>query len=362
MRAFRAEGAAHAVALSLALVLASCGESFSARGRDAGLSDQRDASIPGTNDDGGAGSGGTSGSANGGTASGGTANGGTTGGGGMLAGGKGGTSVAGSGGESGSGGMRSTGGAGATPSGGTPGMDAGPDAPSREPVNIPTKGMVAWFRSDVGVTFGKGMLVSRWADQSPGRADATQDLTDNQPLYFQDGINGQPAVVFDGADDALQIAPPAGFPILSGSVTLFTVAQTNDPTLCTAMFETSNGSEVDDISLGTYQGNINFEIQEGVDENVPMKKNEPQLFSVVERTDDSYLIQRNGAFASSGSIPIPAAVPRQATFIGKTLYGNCVSFSGRIGEVIVYDRALEASEMATVNAYLQSKFGCCTTE
>jgi len=112
------------------------------------------------------------------------------------------------GGTAGSGGIRASGGSAGEPlvpdasaaggvvighhDAGPPLVDAGPP--------IPTEGLIPWLRADRGVTVKNG-AVAAWADQSPSKTDATQDLTNLQPGLLDDAIGGQPAVVFDGQDE-----------------------------------------------------------------------------------------------------------------------------------------------------------------
>lgn len=349
--------------LSAVLASMACGGSFTASGGDGGKGGA-DASVPSKGgalgSGGGAGHGVGGAATGGGTASGGTVSSGGTGAGGANAGSSGKGGRPGSGGEladSGSGGRTeadSGGTGGSQPSGGT---DGGPPA-------IPTDGLVLWLRADVGVTLTSG-VVSAWADQSPSHTDATQELQRSQPVLLAEGISGHPAILFDGADDFLQIGK--GFVQDTRNITIFTIAQATSTDTCSAIFEASNGPEIDDISLGTDNGNLNYEIFDSNNEDVGFPAGVPEIFGVTHAdTDpdsgdaDPVTFFRNGSFASMTTMPAPVKLKRDAAFIGKTLYGGCSTFVGRIGELIVYDRAFSSEELVGVESYLQKKFGCCT--
>jgi hypothetical protein len=221
-----------------------------------------------------------------------------------------------------------------------------------------------WLRANVGVTT-KGGVVSAWADQSPSHTDATQDVAQAQPVFIANGINGHPALLFDGADDFLQL--DKGFLADTGNITIFTVAQATSTQSCTAIFEASNGPEVDDISIGYDYGKLNYEIYDSNDESVVFYQGIPQIFGVTHaNTDpdsgdqDPVRFFRNGFFETVASMPAPEKLKRVAAFVGRTLYANCVNYSGRLGELIVYNRAFTDAEMTAVETYLQREFGCCT--
>ena len=57
-----------------------------------------------------------------------------------------------------------------------------------------------------------GTAVSSWTDQSGNGRNATQATGANQPLWKQNGINGRPALLFDGTDDMLLSAAGVSAP------------------------------------------------------------------------------------------------------------------------------------------------------
>lgn len=242
------------------------------------------------------------------------------------------------------------------PSRGTDGSTHPAEAAVPAP-NIPTDGLLLWMRADKGITQQSGNI-SRWDDQSPAKMHATQDLSGQQPLFLGDGFNGQPAVLFDGDDDSLQLG--SGFSDFSQGLSMFGVFERGDADICIAMFEASNGSEIDDISFGQDNGKLNYEVLENTDTEVTYPTNVPVEFSIVHHADESLDIRRNGLFGSHQSFALPATIERQAVYVGKTLYNGCPSFSGKIGEILVYGRELATDQVQSIEKYLQGKYGCCT--
>jgi hypothetical protein len=172
-----------------------------------------------------------------------------------------------------------------------------------------------------------------------------------QPLLLPDGINGHPAIEFDGVDDFLQITK--AFDVETGAVTVFAVASMPDSSVCAAVFESSNGSEDNDISLGSYMQMVNWEVLDTADENASFDQGVPVIVSGSADTDGTGYVVTNGVVASTlTNFDVPAKLQRLQTFIGKTLYANCQTYPGRIGEVIVYNRALSLEETLAVQKYL----------
>jgi hypothetical protein len=56
---------------------------------------------------------------------------------------------------------------------------------------------------------------------------------------------------------------------------------------------------------------------------------------------------------------LPVTRVRTQNFIGKNLYGDCVQFKGRIGELLVYSRALSSTDAERLEAYLRMRWNAC---
>lgn len=70
-----------------------------------------------------------------------------------------------------------------------------------------------WLDAEAGNTLTtSGGLVSAWADRKGGTVAAVQGTSGFRPTYSATGLNGRPAVVFDGTDDYLQSAAIAAIP------------------------------------------------------------------------------------------------------------------------------------------------------
>ncbi|MDI6775220.1 MAG: FecR family protein, partial [Verrucomicrobiota bacterium] len=69
---------------------------------------------------------------------------------------------------------------------------------------VPMKGLRLWLSADVGVSKDNANQVSIWADRSGGGRDAVQPNASTRPLYDAAGLNGKPAIRFDGSDDLMR--------------------------------------------------------------------------------------------------------------------------------------------------------------
>jgi len=265
-----------------------------------------------------------------------------------------GDSAAGSGGSGGSGGTGGSSGATATDSG----MSGDSDATDSDVApEIPTDGLLLWLRADRGVTEESG-AVAIWVDQSGNDLHATQTASNVRPKLVRQAIGGHPSIEFDGADDFMRLAP--GFTDFSAGVSIFTVVQRAPTSACNAVLELSNGSEIDDISLGEYNQALYYEVFNGWTGGGAVPTDTPLMLAVVHHTNLTLEMRQNGQLAGEGSTDLPITVLREQNFVGRSLYADCVVFPGQIGEVIIYARAVSDAELLSIEAYLRSRWACCS--
>jgi hypothetical protein len=188
-------------------------------------------------------------------------------------------------------------------------------------------------------------------------ADAFRDATGSCPHLVPDGIGGGPSLEFDGVDDFLAL--PAGFTEFSKGISLFTVFESRSAEACSTVIELSNGREVDDISMGVYEGSSIFEVA-ALHLFGAISLNVAQQFTAV--ADPTLLVsfRRDGKVeeAMSGFL-LPATTTRTQNFVGKSLYSGCTMFSGRVSEIAMYDRAVSNGEVATIENALRHRWKCC---
>lgn len=223
---------------------------------------------------------------------------------------------------------------------------------------IPLAGLEVWFDANVGVTQTNGG-VSRWKDRSGYQRDALQTALNYRPKLDTSGLNGKPALVFAG-DQYLKLPSlPGDF---SQGVSIFAVGQEQtDSGSCSAIFEASNGSEIDDVHLGFWQNAVLYEVAADYfsASEQALILGEPQLLAAVHQTSGSLQVRRNSNALGEDTFALPATIARQFVYIGRTEYADCDLYTGTLAELLVYDRAVSDPEVIEIETYLQKKWGCC---
>lgn len=231
--------------------------------------------------------------------------------------------------------------------------------------DIPTDGLELWFDASRGVSQVNG-IVSTWADQSGHHRDALQTANNLRPKLVANALAGKPAVVFDGALDSGDYLKLPTLDIdFSAGVSIFLAAQQAeqpDVTPCEGFFEASNGPEVDDIHVGTWQKSLIFEVYQNYinDTNFPLLFDQPQLVGAILAPSHTAQVRRNSDGVGSGQLELPIKVARTEVFLGRSLYQDCAPLKGTLGEVIVYSRAVNDQELIKIESYLQKRWDCCT--
>lgn len=266
----------------------------------------------------------------------------TVGGGGR--GGRGGTNSGGASVLGGTAGVASIGGSGGT-------VVAEPD--------IPTEGLELWFDATVGVTELNG-VVAGWKDRSPNGRDASQTALNYRPKRVIDGFNGKVTIVFDGEGRYLKVPPlPGDF---THGVSIFAIGQQElDDGSCTGLFEASNGPEIDDVHLGTWESALLYEVYADTmhPKEEPLLLGQPQLLAAVHQMNTGVQLRRNSNGVGEGNLPLPVTKTRELVYLGKTEYASCKPYNGSLSEILVYSRGVSDAELVEIETYLQKKWGCC---
>jgi hypothetical protein len=227
-------------------------------------------------------------------------------------------------------------------------------------------GLSAWLdAADTSTTTLNGSTVSEWRDKSGRGIAATQPTALNQP-DSTGSINGRRALLFNGSSNYMTCSGGS-----FANQTFFMVARRGaSGSLRGAIFSyrasasdlTSNSDSAFTLTYGTAtQENLGFDPITGT----------PTLF-------------RNGASVARGTVagitansystaPFPNTTDAVLLTInsGSSLAGAknfaicCDSFSGgvirpyaaTVGEVLIYNRVLSSTEIATVERYLAAKWG-----
>ena len=222
------------------------------------------------------------------------------------------------------------------------------------PAAISSEGLVLWLDAERGVTESSG-AISRWADQSGRAAHATQPEAGARPRKVSAG-GGRDMIELDGVDDFMLLAD--GFEDWTSGVTFFEVVELLEDTGEIGLLDLSNGPEVDDLYIGRQDGTVHYEVADGTVRSTSdvFSVGERHLIGVQHREDGIVEIRLNGEFVGGGSLPLPATAARYDNFMGRSLYAANHALHARVGEIILYARALDNAERVRVERYLADKW------
>jgi hypothetical protein len=242
--------------------------------------------------------------------------------------------------------------------------------------------LAARYRADLGVYDSDaggalitvdGTAVGRWEDQAINLFHVTQATAGNRPLWKANIINRQPALLFDGTDDALR-RPVGAFDFAHY---LFGDIAANIGITNTAFFVHKPLVQQDQRLLSIEQGNqfgdYGFRPAFGdgtiyysattstaggsnVSGGVPVGYVNSWRTDMVQRNDTALSIKSNGvAVASNNNGGGNASTGTGSLSIGGYDVGF-QNYSGYIAEILIYAEALSAGQIAAVEAYLRGRY------
>ncbi len=244
----------------------------------------------------------------------------------------------------------------------------GPPPPS-SPV---TNGLQLWLRADAGVTVNAGGDVTNWADQSGNGNNAAQ-ADANAPLLVTNEVNGKPVLRFEGSPVYMIVNPSTNL-TLAGNVTSFAVIRIDDYSVRHGLWnQTDNGSDPgpNDWSImpagdmrprvNRGDGTGNFFAWYGQPLPFQPAYAPGQFFilgwEAVGLTEMTHLFNdETNSYQNYGSIIVPTDVGNPL-LIGTRNDLTSEQLKGDMAELLIYDRALSSTELATVEEYLAGRYG-----
>lgn len=240
-------------------------------------------------------------------------------------------------------------------------------------------GLVLWLESTTLESFDgnervDGSVISTWYDISPQTKspnNATQTGADSlKPTYAKSGINGLPALEFDGTDNL--IGGPLGISG-SGASTIFIVFEMDvkvlTGTLIFGFGKSTNDTsgrikkiDVQHISGGSgfRFNNGNRRFNENITIDTPYVSTYTNQDGATYEQHDRYL---NGTisteFSTTSGTTIPDILDDEYT-VGDARSQTGVlnkPFFGKIGEIIIFNRSLNTSQREEIEKYLSNKWG-----
>jgi len=212
----------------------------------------------------------------------------------------------------------------------------------------PSAGRVLWLTGSTGVEERMGDQVEAWRDASASGHDVVQGDGSRMPVLERYGPGGHPTLVFDGNDS---LTRADGMP--TGSYTKVMVCAIDDLSATNNVL--SGGSqhavyfESSDLARMYHSGPF-------VTSGTPVAAGElVRLVATYDAQTQTGNLYQNGVLVGTGSAP-----PHTDTGIQLGSFSGGFGLVGRISEAMVYDRALDGGERASIEAYLTSKYFSAT--
>ena len=198
-------------------------------------------------------------------------------------------------------------------------------------------------------------FVSQWNDKSGAQRNMVQATQANKPLYLATGLGGLGALQFDGTDDFMTFSDQTLAYIASRSFTVFYVASKPANANTWIFGGTATGTRTNfyagNLAANTHRTGFYNDDQGSI--VTAAAAGTTEIYTIVyDSSNNQRTIRRNRVEVSravtSGSV---ASMTGQA--IGRYIssYGNF-----KIGEFLIYDRALQFAEQETVEKDLMSKW------
>lgn len=203
------------------------------------------------------------------------------------------------------------------------------------------------------------LKVSQVNDKSSNAYNATQNTAANQPIYVPNRQNSLSVMDFTGA--SFLTINSGALNIANGSNTLFVVS---------AGLSSSDSTREDIITIGTSSSTnwrmsyltpststIDYQSRNAAGSSVAQNTFTVANFNLFTayRSGTTQSISVNSATATTNANGADFSSATTA-FVGVSVTGTALQLIGQVAEIIVYSRALSATEIARINAYLKSKW------
>lgn len=232
---------------------------------------------------------------------------------------------------------------------------------------LPQNGLLlALSASELTHVYADGESVTHWPNVVGPLTAAFAGL-DNAPALVAAGINGHPAVRFDGDDDYLSL--PSGFQDFTAGLTYVVVKRPSQLQSGFKILALGNGANQENIVLGRagvtpgyqfFTNNGSGQVQ-WFDTGTGFVAGEASVSTVILQPGSANAttlaeVSKNGSPVGSGNVFVPPVTDRTLNFIGQSYWSDGL-FEGDIAEILLYNRSLSSSELQAVHQYVGQKYG-----
>jgi glucose/arabinose dehydrogenase len=218
-----------------------------------------------------------------------------------------------------------------------------------------TNGLVLRLESDTNVTLQTSNIVSRWLDRSGRSNDLTASGSPRRGVVLTP--SGKPAITLNGTTAKLErTATLRGFPSGNADRTMFLAARYNSNSAWAGVaYGRSAANRAFGLVVNHPNGRLALQAWSGTND----------LVSPTPGVGAGWLIQSGTVAGGQGTLYKDGAQIAQFahaynTTLNKLVIGQEIDGSGYaaldVAAVLVYDRALNATERAQVETYLRDKF------
>jgi hypothetical protein len=215
---------------------------------------------------------------------------------------------------------------------------------------------VLWLDASQITGVPDGGTLGSWLDRSGTAHHATQATLSLQPTYRAAGLNGHPSLRFDGIDDYMRLASP----LLTGS-TPRTVVFVMRPTTIgnRGIVDLGDGATTGGAFMITPEYGVRVQAGNRLFQQAASGAAEIGVVTLTGGTTDAIAARINGVVLSPASTASVAINTTGLATVGSftALLTNRYNFAGDIAEILVYNRALSAGEIDSVQRYLSGKYG-----
>lgn len=225
----------------------------------------------------------------------------------------------------------------------------------------------AYIQNTSGGAPSNGQGVEKWIDKQSNGRDANQTTGNRQPLWSASQQNGLGTILFDGSNDVMTLNPIGSWALsLPGQTTYVVVkpvALTGSPRVTQTNtngyqffwdtywgVETAGGraksANAGNTTNYIYMGQILDGTQTDADVTI---QNNKRLKFRINGTQQTLTFSANVGTATSGSAT--------GLFVGGDSQPPGNPFHGYIGEMLIWTRTLNTSEILAVETYLSDKWG-----
>lgn len=212
-------------------------------------------------------------------------------------------------------------------------------------------GLAMWYKAD-----GAGNTNALWNDVSGLGFNMTQATAGKQPVLTTNGLNFNPAYVFDGTDDAFNMSTHGVG--ASDTMSAFYAASLTDPS-GGYRYLTEFGDDTPSLSVNNGKPNLYARGTSPVaTEYSTIEALSPRIYSFISPTVAGTRIvgvnnkEETGTYTGGYSTSTGAT----GTVFGAPNVSGGKSFKGPIGEAMFFSRQLTPQERQRINSYLAIKY------